>query len=120
MFVTTSYSIAFKVYFLPYHHQKSHKIPKMKIPAIVLATTYGLAFSDVALSMPTHNDAKPSIVRSLWPRGNGTEWMLKCSHGSCYSMVGCTSEGAVTHNDPSCWQMCTCIAYNTTDIVTGL
>lgn len=46
--------------------------------------------------------------------GANTDWMLKCTHGSCYSIVACDAYGAVTHNNPSCWQMCTCVAYNGT------
>lgn len=74
-----------------------------------IATTIacGLAFSGVALAVPT-------IGRVLKTRATNTDWMLKCTHGSCYSMVGCTDAGLVTHNNPSCWQMCTCVAYNST------
>ncbi|KAI3396503.1 hypothetical protein diail_12123 [Diaporthe ilicicola] len=78
----------------------------MKIPSIVTAITSGLAFSGLTLSMPTNG--------ALASRASNTDWMLKCSHGGCYSIVGCTSLGAVTHNDGTCWQMCTCVAVNST------
>ncbi|KAG6357379.1 hypothetical protein INS49_013256 [Diaporthe citri] len=79
----------------------------MKAPSIVTTITYAFAFSGLALAVPT-------VGHGIKARSTNTDWMLKCTHGSCYSVVGCTMDGAVTHNNPSCWQMCTCVAYNST------
>ncbi|KAG8163048.1 hypothetical protein KVR01_007526 [Diaporthe batatas] len=82
----------------------------MQIPSISAAITYGLALSGLALSVPTKIVTERGF-KTLDPR---TDWMLKCSHGSCYSIVACDVYGAVTHNNPSCWQMCSCVATNGT------
>lgn len=86
----------------------------MKVPSIVTYIAYGVALSGLAVSVPTNRTVTGGSFKTL---GTNTDWMLKCTHGSCYSMVGCTMDGAVTHNNPSCWQMCTCVAANSTIVV---
>jgi hypothetical protein len=76
--------------------------------------TYGLALSGLVLSVPTKVITEYGLNKTLSTKGPNTEWMLKCNHGSCYSIVACDIYGSVTHNNPSCWQMCTCVAYNGT------
>ncbi|POS78592.1 hypothetical protein DHEL01_v203000 [Diaporthe helianthi] len=85
----------------------------MQMPSIITAIiTYGFALSGLVLSVPTNLvTERGQGFKTLDPR---TDWMLKCSHGSCYSIVGCDMNGSVTHNNPSCWQMCTCVATNGT------